>query len=72
MYYHQNAGQSHDILVVNKTFDNVANVEYLGTTETKIAFTKELRVDEIQGILATIPTRILCLPISFTLKHIKL
>jgi ribosomal protein S2 len=31
---HQNAGQSHDIKIANKCFDNVAKFRYLGTTIT--------------------------------------
>jgi hypothetical protein len=31
---HQNAGQSHDIKIVNKCFKNVAKLRYLGTTIT--------------------------------------
>jgi hypothetical protein len=31
---HQNAGQSHDIKIANKYFENVAKFRYLGTTIT--------------------------------------
>jgi ribosomal protein S2 len=31
---HQNAGQSHDIKITNKCFENVAKFRYLGTTIT--------------------------------------
>jgi hypothetical protein len=31
---HQNAGQSHDIKIANKCFENVAKFRYLGTTIT--------------------------------------
>jgi hypothetical protein len=32
LYRHQNAGQSHDIKIANKCFENVAKFRYLGTT----------------------------------------
>jgi hypothetical protein len=32
--HHQNAGQSHDIKIANKCFENVAKFRYLGTTIT--------------------------------------
>jgi hypothetical protein len=31
---HQNAGQNHDISLANRSFDNVAQFKYLGTTVT--------------------------------------
>jgi hypothetical protein len=31
---HQNAGRSHDILIANKSFENVTEFKYLGTTVT--------------------------------------
>jgi hypothetical protein len=32
--HHHNAGQSHDIKIANKSFENVAQFRYLGTTVT--------------------------------------
>jgi hypothetical protein len=32
---HQNAGQNHDIKIANRSFDNVAQFKYLGTTVKK-------------------------------------
>jgi hypothetical protein len=32
--HHQNAGQNHDIKIVNRCFENVAQFRYLGTTIT--------------------------------------
>jgi hypothetical protein len=32
--HHQNAGQSHDIKIANKRFENMAKFRYLGTTLT--------------------------------------
>jgi hypothetical protein len=33
--HHQNAGQNHDIKIANRSFENVAQFRYLGTTVTK-------------------------------------
>jgi hypothetical protein len=32
--HHQNAGQNHDIKIDNRSFENVAEFRYLGTTVT--------------------------------------
>jgi hypothetical protein len=31
---HQNAGQNHDINIANRSFENVAQFKFLGTTAT--------------------------------------
>jgi len=36
---------SHNFILANKFFENVAMFKYLGTTVTKVTFTKELRAD---------------------------
>jgi hypothetical protein len=54
------AGQRHSIKIANRSFEDVANFKYLGTTLTiKVALMKRLRADFIRGMLATIRSSIL-------------
>jgi hypothetical protein len=33
---HQNSGQNHDMKIANRSFENMAQLKYMGTTEIKI------------------------------------
>jgi hypothetical protein len=44
--HHQNAGQNHNIKIGDRPFENVAQINYLGTTLTnQILFRRKLRAD---------------------------
>jgi hypothetical protein len=44
LFRNQNAGQSHDIKIANRSFENVAQFKYFGTTVTnQNLFTRKLR-----------------------------
>jgi hypothetical protein len=45
---HQNAGQSHNIKIANKCFENVAKFRYLGTTITIQNLLQEEITEEIE------------------------
>ena len=68
----QHAVQNHIIMIGNKSFERVEQLRYLGTTITKVAFTKKLRADWMQGMLATIRRRIFCLPVCSPSIKIKI
>jgi hypothetical protein len=59
----QNAGRNHNIRIDNISFERVEEFKYFGTNSTiKILFSKKLRVDLSQGMLAITRCRIFCLP----------
>jgi hypothetical protein len=55
---HQNAGQNHDIKIVNRCFENVSQFRYLGTTVTR--FRRKWGGDWTAVIVATIQSRTFC------------
>jgi hypothetical protein len=55
---HQNAGQNHDIKTGDRSFENVAQLKYLGTTITnQNLIQEEIKGDWIRAMLATIQPR---------------
>jgi hypothetical protein len=63
--HHQTEGQDHDMKVANMSFENVAEVKWLGTKVTKFAFIKKFRGAYIWGIPAIIQFRIICLLLCY-------
>jgi hypothetical protein len=69
---HQNAGQSHDIKIANKCFENVAKFRYLGTTIIKQnLIQEEIKSRLNSGSVQTISTCRL-LSKNMELKYTKL
>jgi hypothetical protein len=59
---HQNVGQNRDIKIAKKSFENVSQFKYLGTTVTnQNLIQEEIRGDWILVRLATIRSRPFCL-----------
>jgi hypothetical protein len=61
---HQNTGQTHDIKMANRCFENVKHFKYFGTPVTiRIWFRRKLRGDWILVMLATISPEFLSSPL---------
>jgi hypothetical protein len=61
---HQNTGQNHNVLITNKSFENVAKFKHSATTATNqnSLHKKKFRAVQIRGVLATVLFRVFCLP----------
>jgi hypothetical protein len=63
---HQYAGQNHDIKIANRSFENVAQFRYLGTTITnKMFFQEEIRGRLNLGNAYTNQSRTFCLLVCY-------
>jgi hypothetical protein len=65
MSRHLNSGENQNIRIANESFENVAAFKYLGMTQINVTFMVKSRVDQIQGMLAVIQSKIICLPVSY-------
>jgi hypothetical protein len=65
MSRHQTTGQNRYIEVADKSFENVAKLECLGTLTHQNAPAKDLGADYIRGMLATMQFGIFCLPLCY-------
>jgi hypothetical protein len=59
---HKKAGQKHSIRIANRSFKGVAKLKYLGTTLADQNCMQEEIKSRIRGMLATIWSRVFCLP----------
>jgi hypothetical protein len=61
MYRHHNAGQARDIKIANRSFENVAQFKYMGTTVTNQNYIQEEIKSRLNSSNATIQSRSFCL-----------
>jgi hypothetical protein len=62
--YRENAGQIRDIKIANRSFENVSEFKYLGTTVTNQNLIQEEIKRRLSSVMsATIQSRAFCLPV---------
>jgi hypothetical protein len=69
---HHNAGQIRDIKIGNRSFENVSQLKYLGTTVTnQNLIQEEIRGNRTLFMLTTIRSRNVCLLVRHLSKNVK-